>query len=58
MGRRRGLMEFFLNVLLNSARKIFVFTVKGLEPATQRPLVYKTRMLPQRPQDTCERQDL
>ena len=51
-------MEFFLNVLLNSARKIFVFTVKGLEPATQRPLVYQTRMLPQRPQDTCERQDL
>ena len=34
--------EFFLNVSLNSLNsvtKIFVITVKGLEPATQLPLV-------------------
>ena len=33
-------------------------TLKGLEPATQPPLVLETRMLPQRQQDTCERLDL
>ena len=33
-------------------------TLKGLEPATQPPLVSETSMLPQRHQDTCERQDL
>ena len=27
-------MEFFLNVSLNSVTKIFVITVRGLEPAT------------------------
>ena len=35
-------MEIFINVLLNSTNpvtKIFVITVKGLEPATQPPLV-------------------
>ena len=29
-----GTLEFFLNVSLNSVTKIFVITVKGLEPAT------------------------
>ena len=33
-------------------------TLKGLEPATQPPLVYNTRMLPQRQEDICERLDL
>ena len=32
-------MVFFLNVSLNSVTKIFVITVKGLEPATQPILV-------------------
>ena len=44
------LLEFFLNVSLNSANsvtKIFVITVKGLKPATQPPTVLETRMLPQ-----------
>ena len=42
------LMEFFLNVSLNllnslnSVTKIFVITVKGLEPATQPPLELET----------------
>ena len=39
----------------NSWTKIFVITVKGLEPVT---LVLETRMLPQCQQDTCERRDL
>ena len=54
-------IEFFLNVSLNSlysVTKIFVITVKRLKAATQSPLVYETRMLPQHQQDTCERQDL
>ena len=46
-------MEFFLNVSLNSVTKIFVITVKELEPATRPRLVRKTRMLPQHQQDTC-----
>ena len=48
-------MEIFLNVslnLLNSVTKIFVITVKELEPTTQPPLVWETRMLPQCQQDT------
>ena len=53
-----ALLEFFLNVSLNSVAKIFVITVKGLELATQPALVLETRMLPQCQQDTCERQDL
>ena len=32
-------MEFILNVSLNSVTKIFVITVKWLEPATQPPLL-------------------
>ena len=48
---------FSLNAA-NSVTKIFVITVKGLKPATQPSLVQETSMLPQRQQDTCERQDL
>ena len=33
-------------------------TLKGLQPATQPPLVLETRMLLQHQQDTCERLDL
>ena len=51
MARVMQTMEIFLNVSLNSA-KIFVITVKGLEPTTQPPLVWETRMLPQCQQDT------
>ena len=36
-----------------SDKKTFVITVKGLEPATQSPLVWETRKLPQHQQDTC-----
>ena len=43
---------------LNAVTKIFVIKVRGLETATQSPLVKETRMLPQCKQDTCERQDL
>ena len=46
-------MEFFLN-----DKKKSVITLKGLEPATQPPLVSETRMLPEHQQDTYERQDL
>ena len=41
---------------LNSVTKIFVITLKGLEPATQAPLVLETRMIPQCQQDTCMRE--
>ena len=54
-------IEFFLKVFtefLEFSDKIYVITVKGLEPATQPRLVLKTRMLPQYQQDTCETQDL
>ena len=47
---------FFLNVslnLVNSLTKIFVITVKGLEPDTQPPLTWETRKLQQRQQYTC-----
>ena len=55
---RRVILRYngvFLNVSLNSPNsetKIFVITVKGLEPATQLPLVWETSMLPQCQQDT------
>ena len=53
--------EFSLNVFTEFnefSDKIFVITVRRLEPATQPPLVLETRMPPQHQQDTCERQDL
>ena len=55
------LFEFSLNVfteLTAFSDKILVNTVKGLEPATQPPLVEETRMPAQCQQDTCERRDL
>ena len=54
-------MEFFLNVFTEFSEfsdKKIVITIKVLKPATRPPLVLETRMLPQRQQDTCERQDL
>ena len=44
--------------LLNSVTKIFVITLKGLEPVIPPPLVQETSMLPQYEQDTCETQGL
>ena len=55
---KKEFIEFSLYVSTEFSDKIFVITVKGLEPATQPPLVRKTRILPQHHQDTCERQDL
>ena len=37
--KNKPMMEFFLNVSLNFVTKIFVIRVKGLEPATQPPLL-------------------
>ena len=54
-------LEFFLHFKLNSANsvtKMFVITVKGLEPGTQPSLLLETMMLPQHQKYTCERQDL
>ena len=39
-GATHNTKEFFLNVSLNSVTKIFVITVKGLEPATSKRPVY------------------
>ena len=53
-------MEFFQMFFTEFSKfsdKKFM-TLKGLEPATQPPLVLETSMLPQCQQDTCERQDL
>ena len=55
---RQASVEFSLNVFTEFSDKIFVNTVKGLEPATQSPLSLETRMVQQHQQDTCERQNL
>ena len=43
-------MQFSLNVFLNSVTKIFVITIKGLEPANS--------CVKDQDATTCERQDL
>ena len=56
-----GTFQFSLNVFIefsDFSHKIFVIAVKGLEPATQPSFALGTSMLPQRQQDTCERQDI
>ena len=49
-------MEFFMNVFTEFSEKIFVITVKGLEPATSCVRDQDATSLHQ--QDTCEKQDL
>ena len=43
---------------LDSVTKIFSITVRGLEPATQPPLISESSMPTQCQKDTCERHDL
>ena len=52
------LSHCFPQMFSDSVTETLVITVKGLEPATQPPPVLETRMLPQRQQDTCQRQEL
>ena len=44
---------FFYKCFTEFSEKSFVISTKGLEPATQPPLVRETRLLAQRQQDAC-----